>query len=841
MIRTFVYGSCVSRDTFEYLPEDRFELVQYVARQSLISAHTPPPQVPAPHMETTSPFQRRMLEGDWVGSLLSLLHEHADSVDLLLWDLCDERLGIRLLDRTVPGDGAVATRSVDGIRTGVDHQLEKSPLVPFGSARHRLMFRHALRSFTSQLKGLGLLDRTLVLAPAWATHTLDGRRTPTSFGLGPTRANRLYDDYHSTIGHVTGVPVVRVPPAEVAADPDHPWGVAPFHYTASVYTRLVAAINEKCGDASHSLPGAHRDVKKGVASSTTVSELDMDLYGRQEISSAERRPSDAEELFAELSAGTLRQPPHPPWEKANVLDWTADPFGDRNWCFQHHTLRWLNPVRHLAMEGKADARAFWLTAVKSWVDTNIPASQAPSPWAWKDMGDGLRAIQLSLGAPLVPEGADWFSAALTYHRDWLRDQKNIVRKNHALHQHVGLFVVASVLRDRDGQMLAVDRLERLFTTTFDEQGANDEGSVGYHRMNMNWWTQAWRRVEAEGLAIPPEAQSTMVRASEVLAHFTQPDGFLTQIGDTSRGRLPRATSPAVRYAATLGREGKPPPEPDLVLNRGYVVARSGWSSTRGTKHSHMVARFGEDVRAHSHHDRGAIHFYADGRPWLVDSGFYNYQNNDPFREYTLSRAAHNLAFVEGRRHDDRAPVDMTGVTSNREWIDFTLIDRGFEAATWERRVTYFREADFWVVHDVAKSDGPVRLHHQWIVDVGVRLALHDRGFSLSAEEGTSHLHWIGRSRPVMRRHHAVEGDHRGWIATSWNTKRPGAMISAGTADAAKEARLVMIFSGGYPTPLSLVSTDVNSKGTVSGIVGRGSSFWRFSIKEDAMISPVDYG
>ena len=40
--RVFIYGSCVSRDTFEYLDPDQFEIVQYVARQSALSAYTRP-------------------------------------------------------------------------------------------------------------------------------------------------------------------------------------------------------------------------------------------------------------------------------------------------------------------------------------------------------------------------------------------------------------------------------------------------------------------------------------------------------------------------------------------------------------------------------------------------------------------------------------------------------------------------------------------------------------------------------------------------------------------------------------------------------------------------------
>ncbi|OLT41905.1 hypothetical protein BJF86_02555 [Serinicoccus sp. CNJ-927] len=257
-VRTFIYGSCVSRDTFERLPRD-FELLGYVARQSLVSAFTPSTTRTLPTADTRSDFQRRMITNDWESSLERQLREHADRVDLLLWDLCDERVGLRRLERLSrrPTMHAWATRSVDSIRAGVDAELEEFRLVPFASGRHRVLFLHALRRFGTLLDELGLRQRTLLLAPAWATHTSEGSRVPTSFGLDPARANRLFHDYHSTASQITGVDLVTI--HDVAADPHHAWGPAPFHYTDSVYNDLSRRIVEAAVSiSSHRQPETHR-------------------------------------------------------------------------------------------------------------------------------------------------------------------------------------------------------------------------------------------------------------------------------------------------------------------------------------------------------------------------------------------------------------------------------------------------------------------------------------------------------------------------------------------------------------------------------------------------------
>src|SRR5699024_1162961 len=167
-----------------------------------------------------------------------------------------------------------------------------------------------------------------------------------------------------------------------------------------------------------------------------------------------------------------------------------------------YTLRWLNPLRWAALEGDHDARREWVRVARAWADENIPAKKSRSPYAWKDMADGNRALQLTLGAPLVESDADWFIETLEYHRDWLVDEDNIVGKNHGLHQHIGLLTVSAILRDRASLKLAVDRMSRQFESTFDDQGANDEGSAAYHHLNMIWWKEAWERVALENVQTP---------------------------------------------------------------------------------------------------------------------------------------------------------------------------------------------------------------------------------------------------------------------------------------------------------------------------------------------------
>lgn len=572
------------------------------------------------------------------------------------------------------------------------------------------------------------------------------------------------------------------------------------------------------------------------------SELDHGVAERQAVTAQQRRPKNAEEEFSKLMQGRLRMPPHPEWQTNDLFDWTADPFKDRNWQFQHHTLRWLDAPRYLAQQGDRAARDFWVNAVRSWSSSNLPPESATSPWAWKDMADGTRAIVLALGAGIVPDEETWFVPALEAHRDYLLDEKNIVKKNHAMHQLTGLLVVSAALRDVGSAAVARDRLATLFESVFDAEGTNDEGSLGYHQLNLTWWTIVWKRVSAEGLAVPDDAQVRLRKAAEALAHLAQPDGILPQIGDTKRDVPLGAFGPPTEWVRSRGQRGSHPEATAQVFKRGYISSRSGWDWHRGVDHSHMLVRFGPDFQSHSHHDRGSVHLYTQGRPWLVDSGFYNYQSGDPFRKYTLSRAAHNLAFIRELEPDLRAEVDLLSSSVTDEAHDFVLWDKAYVDVRLERRVTYLTGPDCWVIQDQAMGERAVTLGHRWFVDFGIGVRLHDRGYILSDRNRIAHMHWLGRARPSMGVHKAVEGRHDGWLATKWNHTEPGAVISASTHGRAP--RLVMLFAGGYGGPLGVTSSDVTTQGRVTLNILRGSSSWTAHLGTDGVRvseKPVEAG
>lgn len=240
--RTMVFGSCVARDSIEFADAETVDLRGYVARQSLMSAGDDASAQLPEQLGIKSKFQERMIRNDFAGNLFSRLEGLAGEIDVLLWDLADERHGVHRFP-----DGTIVTRSIDTIRSEtVSGLLEATEHIPFGTDEHFALWRERVDAFDERLRELGLFDKTVVLEVPWALRTTEGKTTPWSMGVRAGDANKLYRRYYDYLKQ-TGHKFVELPVEVVLADPNHKWGLAPFHYTPEVYREVLWQLREVHG------------------------------------------------------------------------------------------------------------------------------------------------------------------------------------------------------------------------------------------------------------------------------------------------------------------------------------------------------------------------------------------------------------------------------------------------------------------------------------------------------------------------------------------------------------------------------------------------------------------
>lgn len=234
----FLYGSCVSRDLQE-LWSHRFYRRAYVARQSIISATTPP-YLYEGETGLRSAWQNRMVQGDLASDLLPRLIEDAPRTDLLIWDLTGERRGVQPL-----GDGSFGTISPDSTRSGILHAFaDAGSPVHFGDPVHLELWTHALETFLTVLDAVGLRSRTFVLQPQWASLDDLGETIDLDGGLTSDEWAAAFSPYVEMI-RAAGIPVISIPESAVRTRRDHIWGPAPFHYVDEAYAAWAREIEDR--------------------------------------------------------------------------------------------------------------------------------------------------------------------------------------------------------------------------------------------------------------------------------------------------------------------------------------------------------------------------------------------------------------------------------------------------------------------------------------------------------------------------------------------------------------------------------------------------------------------
>lgn len=241
--RVFIYGSCVSRDSYEYFNPAQFPLVSYVARQSLVSSFSKAATFVSLDDSSglTSSFQNRMLRGDLTSSLPRLIREHAADIDLLLCDFVDERGG-------VIGDahGEFVTKSLAFDESGIGSSLAPAThQINFGTDEHFELWKCSFEAFLDLLTELDLIDKLVILRHQWALETIQGDVFPMEGSkMLPAVINARFDRYYSYAMSRRPESMLVVPRNLCVATREHKWGPAPFHYHSAFYRYVVAAIQD---------------------------------------------------------------------------------------------------------------------------------------------------------------------------------------------------------------------------------------------------------------------------------------------------------------------------------------------------------------------------------------------------------------------------------------------------------------------------------------------------------------------------------------------------------------------------------------------------------------------
>lgn len=218
----------------------RSDVAFYVARQSLVSAMSPPCTVESIDTGLSSAFQDRMVRGDLESNAVPTLESRAAEIDGLVIDLIDERLGLLPLAR-----GSFATDSQELRASRIRAQLPHTGTrIPFGTPEHLALWRSAAEAFVEKLDHVGLRSRTVVLATPFASSMATGAPVAPFLQVPASTWNAAYASYFLAVEEL-GLEVVHLPADLAISDDHHRWGPSPYHYADSAYAWLMNEVRKR--------------------------------------------------------------------------------------------------------------------------------------------------------------------------------------------------------------------------------------------------------------------------------------------------------------------------------------------------------------------------------------------------------------------------------------------------------------------------------------------------------------------------------------------------------------------------------------------------------------------
>jgi Family of unknown function (DUF6270)/Heparinase II/III-like protein/Heparinase II/III N-terminus len=249
MRNILIFGSCVSRDTFNFDDAAKFNIINYYARSSFASAFSNQKAVDRYTNKITSAFQRKIVAADLSKELLSQLT--STSFDLLLIDLIDERFSLFEFE-----NGALVTQSNELISGSFDKSSESGRSVASGSEEFFRLWETGWNSFIQLIKDSDQIHKIRINKAFWANETADGQSFSPNFPEEKIKSannflSKLYERISQDIAENQFLISDR---SLLVGSTHHRWGLSPFHFIDEYYLHILDLLDKDAPEQLEQAP-----------------------------------------------------------------------------------------------------------------------------------------------------------------------------------------------------------------------------------------------------------------------------------------------------------------------------------------------------------------------------------------------------------------------------------------------------------------------------------------------------------------------------------------------------------------------------------------------------------
>lgn len=243
MERTFyVFGSCVSRDGFEYCNKNNLIPYGYTARYSASRIAFPAIDKNFDLSLLTSQFQRKIVKRELENNLFADMEGHPS--DFVVIDFIDDRFGLVEIEEDIYVTNSFELRNSQLVNTD-------SKKIPAQSELFFELWSKGIDLFLKEMDSKNLLNKIIVNAVFWASKFEDGtsitgypdKRVETSEYIKGFNF-LLEKQYEYLRSKLCPEQFIYYPEHLLTASLEHKWGRSPFHYSEEFYHFFLKKIDD---------------------------------------------------------------------------------------------------------------------------------------------------------------------------------------------------------------------------------------------------------------------------------------------------------------------------------------------------------------------------------------------------------------------------------------------------------------------------------------------------------------------------------------------------------------------------------------------------------------------
>lgn len=381
-----------------------------------------------------------------------------------------------------------------------------------------------------------------------------------------------------------------------------------------------------------------------------------------------------------------------------------------DWNYKHDTaantyrlyIQCLNVISHLCdafietKEKKYILKAYSL--LLNWIYF-IKVDKEPNRFKWVDHSVANRVLNIiyfyHVAKHEIDLNIELIIDILIEHGEFLENDKNYNPNNHGIMVDRSLLVLSVFLSKYESAnrwfQKSKLRLTNAMYRDFSANGVHLENSPSYHLMTRKLFNEVEKFLQSNNKSLGKEVREKLSQTRDYIAYMVKPDYTLPLIGDTSIGKVTWIEKSYESFSDT---------------HAGITILQSKADKEINSTWLSFICGYGS--KTHKHRDDLSITLFYNGKDILIDSGRYNYDSKDKYRQYFLSPESHSTLNVVGKEYEilepfkNRNKIKTVGFITNKHYDYVKGINHAYPNIKLSRAIVFFKP-NIIFIHDTLIS------------------------------------------------------------------------------------------------------------------------------------------